>query len=455
MGSCNSNTQSKKPESKILIPSEIYSEVLEIVLEEKPKEILIKFSENNKILFESKFNIQTKFEKIIDFINQKINKYQNYEYLFSYGKVLLDLNVNKNTTISKLLSQKISEEIMQKEEFTIQIRLLGLDITDNIKNKLKNYNLIGSPIEESDPFEVVIYDKENNNIHSVNYKLSPDKKELEFYSNYSAYCNANDKLYISGGEKNSMGNSLCNEENSNKKELLRMFYCLDLKKGIISKLTNLTIARSWHSMIYLPEKFIFFVGGINTESVEYYDLEKNLFFIESNLNEGRCETTLCCMNSEYLYAFYGYNLIMEKYSDTIEKLNLKKKKRNWEKVVFKDDGILIISRCFGISLITDSKAIILGGIDVDLEKKRYYNHCNMAYIFDHEKNEITLYKNEISFDYFLGEKFFYPVDDNKFFIFPINDNYSGFIFSENEIEKVIYNEKNNKVFEESSDLSNF
>ena len=56
-------------------------------------------------------------------------------------------------------------------------------------------------------------------------------------------------------------------------------------------------------MIYVPNKYIFIVGGSNTKSVELYDMEEKKITKDSELNELRCECTLFLVNNMYLYAF--------------------------------------------------------------------------------------------------------------------------------------------------------
>ena len=42
-------------------------------------------------------------------------------------------------------------------------------------------------------------------------------------------------------------------------------------------------------MIYIPNKYIFIVGGSNTKSVELYNIETNQLVKDSELNENRSE----------------------------------------------------------------------------------------------------------------------------------------------------------------------
>ena len=46
-------------------------------------------------------------------------------------------------------------------------------------------------------------------------------------------------------------------------------------------------------MIYIPNKYIFIVGGLNTKSVELYNIETNQLVKDSELNENRSECMSC------------------------------------------------------------------------------------------------------------------------------------------------------------------
>ena len=106
------------------------------------------------------------------------------------------------------------------------------------------------------------------------------------------------------------------------------FFYIDLtnlneNKIEIKELPNLNESRTWHSMIYIPDKYIFIVGGSNTKSVEIYNMESNTIKKDSELMEFRSECTLCLVNNSHLYAFCGF-LIHQEFVTTIERCNLLK-----------------------------------------------------------------------------------------------------------------------------------
>ena len=88
--------------------------------------------------------------------------------------------------------------------------------------------------------------------------------QLKTVNQFSAYCNALNKLYISGGE---LSNNIITDS----------FLSIDLTQVqqnifVPTQLCNLRKKRYWHSMIYIPEKYIFIIGGPNEVDVELYDI---------------------------------------------------------------------------------------------------------------------------------------------------------------------------------------
>ena len=94
------------------------------------------------------------------------------------------------------------------------------------------------------------------------------------------------------------------------------------------KLKNLIEPRTWHSMIYVPPKYIFIVGGTNSNTVELYDIDNDEISIDSELCEQRNECTLCLVNNIYLYAFSGF-ILHHTFINSIERCNLRKELREW------------------------------------------------------------------------------------------------------------------------------
>jgi hypothetical protein len=165
-------------------------------------------------------------------------------------------------------------------------------------------------------------------------------------------------------------------------------------------------------MIYIPNKYIFIVGGSSTKSVEIYNIETNELVKDSELNEIRSECTLCLVNNMYLYAFYGF-LIHQEYNKTIERCNLLKEERKWEYVECKssiDEANFKIS-FFGISYYNSNDLLLIGGNDNGDEK--HYDYIYKIGEND-EKDEINEFKCNLNdSNNVFRDKLFLPIDDDN------------------------------------------
>ena len=188
-------------------------------------------------------------------------------------------------------------------KYTLRIRLIraGLNIAHNIRHYISTRtNLIGClTFDKPNTFGLFIFNKLNNSTLSFEYSTNI-YLQMKTVNQFSAYCNALNNLYISGGE---MPNN----------EVTNSFIRLDLNEiqqniFVPTQLCNLQKKRYWHSMIFIPEKYIFIVGGPNETDVELYDIDKNISRIDSKLNTERCEPSLILVNNKFLYAIFGFQL---------------------------------------------------------------------------------------------------------------------------------------------------
>ena len=159
-------------------------------------------------------------------------------------------------------------------------------------------------------------------------------------------------------------------------------------------------------MIFVPYQYIFIVGGLNTRTVEIYDIEENEIFLDSELNEKRCEPTMCVINNIYLYAFCGFYPYYN-FNDTIERCNLLKKKREWEYIEYSGK---INPSFFGISYFKKDEILLISPKDSKIDD-------NKSFIYKIGKDEDTLDEvNEIKINYnnmkTFRDKLFYPIFDN-------------------------------------------
>jgi len=319
-------------------------EVKPIQIEEKS--ILVKlinyYQKNSEEIFSGKVKTAKTFTDLLKEVTSKIEKIKESDlknYIFFH-------NIDEHHNEVPYDSDKTLEELFlipdpnqaTKKLITIFCVYSILDIPENIIQAYTKTTLLGTPIadEKNEALSVIINNKKDNSF-SIHQYFYENHHYTSNFNEQSAYCNSLDTLYISGGEDNSTG------------EVLNTFYAVDLKKNIISLLPKLNLERANHSMIFIPNKYIFIVGGNSQKSVELYDIEENELKVDSELNEIRSEASLCCMNNRYLYAFCGYEYSID-FIESFEICDLKKISRKWEKLDFKcQDSLKLEIRFFSIT----------------------------------------------------------------------------------------------------------
>ena len=320
----------------------------------------------------------------------------------------------------------------------------GLDIPDDIiQAYIDNNKIIGNAIiDNPETFGIITYEANSNKISSYKYKSS-DYSILNTFNNFTAYCNARNCLYFSGGE-NEQSNDLDKTSLKYNDFLYIDLSTLTEDKLNVNELPNLIEARTWHSMIFVPNKYIFIVGGSNTRTVELYDIDEKKLTKDSELNEIRCESTLCLVNNTYLYAFFGFVLHQE-YNKNIERCNLLKDKRKWEYVNYQvKEGINLKLSFFGVTYFKENELLLIGGNDNDNDEKRFDYHYTIAQNED-EKDIITEYDSDLKENSIVfREKLFHPIAENKAINIPtiIGDNIKIFIFESGKINVMKNQEQN-------------
>ena len=320
----------------------------------------------------------------------------------------------------------------------------GLDLPDDIiQAYIDNNKIIGNAIiDNPETFGIITYEANSNKISSYKYKSS-DYSILNTFNNFTAYCNARNCLYFSGGE-NEQSNDLDKTSLKYNDFLYIDLSTLTEDKLNVNELPNLIEARTWHSMIFVPNKYIFIIGGSNTRTVELYDIDEKKLTKDSELNEIRCESTLCLVNNTYLYAFFGFVLHQE-YNKNIERCNLLKEKRKWEYVNYQvKEGINLKLSFFGVTYFKENELLLIGGNDNDNDEKRFDYHYTIAQNED-EKDIITEYDSELKENSIVfREKLFHPIAENKAINIPtiIGDNIKIFIFESGKINVMKNQEQN-------------
>lgn len=251
-----------------------------------------------------------------------------------------DKEIKMEDTIASLVTE-------EEKEISLKVEVYGLfDFTDDYwKDFSSTINFIGKPIMDNNVFRVIVFDRNQKSLKVVEPSLM-DNSEIENYSQFSSICNGNDKLFISGG-KNITGN------------LLNNFWVIDLGSLAVHKHpAGMPSPKKFHSMIYVPSKYVFVVGG-NDKKVFYYLDDKNEFDSWADLNEERVEPALCVVNDTFIYAFS--NLRNNNDKITFEKTNLRKKPM-WEIIepILPSD-LFFTQKFFGTSYNYNNKNVIFFG----------------------------------------------------------------------------------------------
>ena len=362
-----------------------------------------KNQENNKII-----EGDSSMNQILS--NMKLKK--NSDYVIEFDNKLTIGADKKDEKFENILNELFKNNI--PEVINMKYTQKGLDIPENVVQAYReNTKIIGSAIlDNPETFGIITYENDTRELNPYYYQRS-EYPELNTLNSFTAYCNAKNCLYFSGGEKEQPyekeDNSLPYDE----------FICIDLtelstnkNKLVINKLNNLINPRTWHSMIFVPNKYIFIVGGSNTKSVELYDIDEKKLTEDSELNEIRCECTLCLVNNTYLYAFYGF-LLHQDYNNSIERCNLLKEERKWENInVIENCAVKFKPSFFAISYFLNDNLLLIGGNDTGEDERNDY-----IYKFgkeENQKDEIEDYKFELKENLnIFKDKLFMPLENNK------------------------------------------
>jgi hypothetical protein len=281
--------------------------------------------------------------------------------------ILLEIEIglqiqNLNTSNYKKSIEKLNNNLSSSNNNLNQNLLLK---NDNIQfnNKNNNNNNIKNILSPTlNPFKIINYSPKESKINLYNFdpKIINEYK-LNDFNQSSACVNSPNNLYLSGGI------------NSNKVPI-KNFWIIDNNKLNVN-LKELPLPKSNHSMIYIPNNYIFFVGG-NNKFTFYYNIKNNTFSKWADLNEIQLRPAL------YFDEETNELFCMSNYKDNffIEKTNLTNFPE-WEKIDVNIKDKPTFRNNFIIKKINQDKYLLIG---------------NNNYIYDNELKEIREYNNDIS-----------------------------------------------------------
>ena len=228
------------------------------------------------------------------------------------------------------------------------------------------------------PFDLFIYDIKKRIFHVQKYRYE-DNSNFEKLTNSSSCCNGDNKLFISGG--------IDSEEN-----IIDKLWIFDLINYQVECLSNLA-PKNNHSMIYIPSKYIFLVGG-NDQNVSYFDINEKKLESWGELNKKRLEPALIQMNN-YLYVFDNVNTNEDNIELNFERTDLLSDKPNFELIepnLSLNIGENIIPKFFGVARESEESIIFLGGNILDEQ-----NDVNNIKNYRYNINENIIEFSEVPF----------------------------------------------------------
>ena len=202
-----------------------------------------------------------------------------------------------------------------------------------------------------EPIDLFIYDTKKRFFHVQKYK-EEENPNFEKLTSTSSCCNGDDKLYFSGGIDND-------------KDIIDKLWIFDLVTYNVECLSNLA-PKNNHSMIYIPSKYVFLVGGNDTK-VLYFDINEKEIQSWGELNKKRLEPALIQMNN-YLYVFDNVNKNENNLELTFERTDLLSDKPCFEIIepnLAENIAGNIIPKYFGVAKESEESIIFLGGNILD------------------------------------------------------------------------------------------
>ena len=367
------------------------------------------FYTNAQIIKEYWFNITSRIKDIFNYFEKHIKE---EGYLLKPTYKIFGKKINQLYSISELIKQDKNDIILEGE---IWIEVEEDTYFDDEKDEMF-YTLLQPKIN---PFELIEYNPLKRKIKLIECPSDIiNYCHLDRFSKESAFCNSYNSLYISGGEVN--GKAINN------------FWIIDKNSYKISK-KYLPVFKKYHSMLYIPDNFIFITGGDSLSTV-IYDIDNKEFIKWANMNKKHFQPGLF-IYGDYLYAF---SALIDKNNNNnfFEKTNLTSRNSKWEIIYpkFENNNIKFNCHFFGLSKLSEGNILFVGG-----EKN------NPNYLYNPVENMLSISNGESSSVPF-WDKTFYKISKYYNVGIPLNFtiNYQlCFIDKENESLISVECNKNN------------
>ena len=388
------------------------------------------YTYDEKLLYECKYSYDTRIQQIIkDFLSKhslnssenSLNK-ENLSFFLKNSQIYEKLEVDKKSILyylarikdTTLMIMEANESKSDKSDKSDNSRLKPVKsaylkiyvqnekrfnhIPKNIDEYIiENTYLIGKPIINE--LKYYIYNKRTKESKIIRCtKDDYNKINIKYFSRNSVYCNANNCVYVYECVDNINNNYgfNCNYDNSNK------FFEINLITHKIDMISLKFPKRILHSMIFIPECYIFILGGKDTRQVLVYKMRpgnENYEDYPHLLPSPLLEPSLIVINNQFLYAFENstvrFKIVRTNFVvvSPFEEINTK-------------DYIVINQKFFGlVKFDTKNSILFLGGQILNLPLCK----TKKCFEFDYSSNLLTLSKRDFQ-DFDFGEKTFIPME---------------------------------------------
>lgn len=350
-------------------------------------EIEINMKQNDKEILKRKYTRETRFSEIIEDLKKEASNKKEMKDIIKNQSVyrFKDIIIDHSKSLKDYLSSS-------EKSISINVEIVGLkDIPDDTDSYIiDKINLIGKL--DYNPFKLYIFNKTTNLLQKVNFPEYYKKEfEIDNVSKNSSYCNGINKLYIFGGNSN--------------KDIISTFWIIDLESINVRKIYSQIHPRTHHSLIFIPSKYVFIIGGKDIKSVYYFDINSQKFIQYAFIEDILIEPALILINNQILYAMsnIGKNFLMYK-------SNLGEKAK-WEKIIPEiPENLIFTQKFFAVSKSDNNSFIFIGGNHLNDEKDNY------VFEYNYKKNELTQ-STLIHEDFNFTEKSFIPFNDSSYALF--------------------------------------
>ena len=357
------------------------NEVIKDLFEKVPEENLKSLLKVDKFLNKKNLTFYVKTKDSYERIDNRKKEISSYIYRI-YDTIML-------------LYNKSSTAVTNNSCLEIYISIKNENISDNIEEYIRiNTHLIGKPIINK--LIYYLYNKYTQELKEIKYsEKDVINLKLNNYSSLDTYCNAKNCLYIYESS------SKYDEFESNR------FFCINLITNEINLISSNFPKRILHSMIYIPECYIFIIGGKDTKEVLVYKIKKDNINYEKypiSLPNELLEPSLIYIDNKYLYIFenstFDFKILRNNlnFISPFEIIQLENKKK-----------LSMNQKFFGV-VKNKNSILFLGGQMINSA----FNPLGKCFEFHYNTNKLVISKRNFKPLNFI-EKTLIPIESNIYF----------------------------------------